>query len=85
LLGGEPTEYSIQVSPLDQAVEFLRKLPWVEVLSVENGKIEVRVEPGHASEVNRVLVSNHLEISSFYPHRTLEDFFLKITEGTSEI
>jgi ABC-type multidrug transport system ATPase subunit len=85
LLGGEPTEYSIQVSPLDSAIELLRKLPWVEVLSVENGKIELRVEPGHASEVNRVLVSNHLEISSFYPHRTLEDFFLKITEGTSDI
>ena len=85
LLGGEPTEYSIQVSPLDQALEFLRKLPWVEVLSAEDGKIELRVEPGHASELNRFLVSNHLEISSFYPHRTLEDFFLKITEGTSEI
>jgi ABC-type multidrug transport system ATPase subunit len=85
LLGGEPTEYSIQVSPLDQALEFLRKLPWVEVLSAEDSKIELRVEPGHASELNRFLVSNHLEISSFYPHRTLEDFFLKITEGTSEI
>ena len=85
LLDKEPTEYSIQVSPLDSAVELLRKLPWVEVLSAENGKIEVRVEPGHASELNRFLVTNHIEVLSFYPHRTLEDFFLKITEGTSEI
>ena len=85
LLDKEPMEYSIQVSPLDSAIELLRKLPWVEVLSAEDGKIELRVEPGHASELNRFLVSNHLEISSFYPHRTLEDFFLKITEGTSEI
>jgi ABC-type multidrug transport system ATPase subunit len=85
LLGGEPTEYSIQVSPLDSAIELLRKLPWVEVLSAEDSKIELRVEPGHASELNKFLVSNHIEISSFYPHRTLEDFFLKITEGTSEI
>ena len=85
LLGGEPTEYSIQVSPLDSAIELLRKLPWVEVLSAEDDKIELRVEPGHASELNKFLVSNHIEISSFYPHRTLEDFFLKITEGTSEI
>jgi ABC-type multidrug transport system ATPase subunit len=85
LLGGEPTEYSIQVSPLDSAIELLRKLPWVEVLSAEDGKIELRVEPGHASELNKFLVSNHIEVLSFYPHRTLEDFFLKITEGTSEI
>jgi ABC-type multidrug transport system ATPase subunit len=85
LLDKEPVEYSIQVSPLDSAIELLRKLPWVEVLSAEDGKIELRVEPGHASELNRFLVSNHIEVLSFYPHRTLEDFFLKITEGTSEI
>jgi ABC-type multidrug transport system ATPase subunit len=85
LLDKEPMEYSIQVSPLDSAIELLRKLPWVEVLSAEDGKIELRVEPGHASELNRFLVSNHIEVLSFYPHRTLEDFFLKITEGTSEI
>ena len=85
LLDKEPVEYSIQVSPLDSAIELLRKLPWVEVLSAEDGKIELRIEPGHASELNRFLVSNHIEVLSFYPHRTLEDFFLKITEGTSEI
>ena len=85
LLDKEPVEYSIQVSPLDSAIELLKKLPWVEVLSTEDGKIELRIEPGHASELNRSLVSNHIEVLSFYPHRTLEDFFLKITEGTSEI
>jgi len=85
LLGKEVTEYSIEVSPLDQAVGLIGKLPWVEVLSAQNGKIEVRVEPGHASELNRFLVTQHIEVSSLSPHRTLEDFFLKITEGTSEI
>jgi len=85
LLGKEVTEYSIEVSPLDQAVELIGKLPWVEVLSAQNGKIEVRVEPGHSSELNRFLITQHIEVSSLSPHRTLEDFFLKITEGTSEI
>jgi ABC-2 type transport system ATP-binding protein len=85
LLDKEPMEYSIQVSPLDSAIELLKKLPWVEILSTDDGKIELRVEPGHASELNRFLVSNHIEVLSFYPHRTLEDFFLKITKGTSEI
>jgi ABC-type multidrug transport system ATPase subunit len=85
LLDREPLEYSIQVSPLDSAVELLRKLPWVSLYSVEDGKIELHVEPGHASELNKFLVSNHIEVLSFYPHRTLEDFFLKITEGISDI
>ena len=85
LLGKEVTEYSIEVSPLDRAVELIGKLPWVEVLSAQNGKMEVHIEPGHSSELNRFLVTEHIEVSSFSPHRTLEDFFLKITEGTSEI
>lgn len=85
LLDRESTEYSIHVSPLDSALKLIGTLPWVEVLSLENDGIEVRVEPGHSSELNRLLVTNHIEVSSFYAHRTLEDFFLKITEGTSEI
>ena len=85
LLGKEATEYSIEVLPLQSAAELIAKLPWVEVLSAQNGKIEVRVEPGRSSELNRFLVTHHIEVSSFSPHRTLEDFFLKITEGTSEI
>jgi ABC-type multidrug transport system ATPase subunit len=85
LLGKEVTEYTIEVSPLDRAVELIGKLPSVEVLSAQNGKIEARIEPGRSSELNRFLVTHHIEVSSFSPHRTLEDFFLKITEGTSEI
>lgn len=85
LLDREPMEYFIQVSPLDSAVKLIGTLPWAEVLSAENGKIELRVEPGHSSELNTLLVTNHIDVTSFYPHRTLEDFFLKITEGTSEI
>jgi len=85
LLEKETMEYSIQVSPLDAAINLIGKLPWIEILSAKNSRIEVRVNPGHSSELNRLLVTNHIEVSSFYPHRTLEDFFLKITEGTSEI
>ncbi len=85
LLEREATEYSIQASPLDAAIKLIGDLPWAEVVSLENGKIQVHVSPGHASELNRALVTHAIAVSSFYPHRTLEDFFLKITEGTSEI
>ncbi len=85
LLEREATEYFIQASPLDAAVKLIGDLPWAEVVSAENSKIEVHVSPGHASELNRVLVTHGIDVTSFYPHRTLEDFFLKITEGTSEI
>ena len=85
LLGREEADYFIQVSPPESAVELIRSLPWVEILSTQTGKIEVRLEPQRSSELNRLLVINHVEVSSFYPHRTLEEYFLKITEGMSEI
>jgi ABC-2 type transport system ATP-binding protein len=85
LLEREATEYFIQASPLDAAIKLIGDLLWAEVVSAENSKIEVHVSPGHASELNRVLVTHGIDVTSFYPHRTLEDFFLKITEGTSEI
>jgi ABC-2 type transport system ATP-binding protein len=85
LLDQEPTDYSIHVSPDDSALELIRKLPWVEVLSSERSKVEVRLEGGRASELNRFLMTNGIEVTSFYPHRTLEDFFLKITRGKTEL
>jgi len=85
LLEREATEYSIQASPLDTAIQLIGNLSWAKVVSAENGKIEVHVPPGRASELNRVLVTHAIDVSSFSPHRTLEDFFLKVTEGTSEI
>jgi len=85
LLDREATDFSIEVSPLALAVELLESLPWVKTLSAENGKMEVRVEPGRSPELNRFLVTNHVEVFSLSPHRTLEDYFLKVTEGTSEI
>jgi len=85
LLAREATDYSIKVSPVDAALELIRNLSWAEVLSVEDGMLEIRIRSGYASELNRLLVTSRIEVSSFYPRRTLEDFFLKVTEGTSEI
>ena len=85
LLEREAMEYSVEVSPLGPAVELIRKLSWVEFLSSESSCIKVRIQPGRAPELNRILITNGMEISSFFPHRTLEDFFLKVTKGTSEI
>ncbi len=85
LLDREAMEYSIEVSPLEPAVELIRELSWVEFLSTENGRVEARIQPGRAAELNKVLIANDMAVSSFTPHRTLEDFFLKVTKGTSEI
>jgi ABC-type multidrug transport system ATPase subunit len=85
LVGTGITDFSVQVSPLEEAVRLIKGLSWVEILSIENGGIEVRMAPGCSPELNRLLVLNHIEVSSLYPRSPLEEYFLKITEGTPEI
>ncbi|MBS3907713.1 MAG: ABC transporter ATP-binding protein [Syntrophaceae bacterium] len=85
LLGNEATDYTLQASPFHPALELMGSLAWVKVLSVGNGAMEVRVEPGRAPELNKHLVTHGISVSSFFPHRSLEDFFLKVTGGKSEI
>jgi len=84
LIGTGATDFSIQASPLEEAVRLIKELSWVEILSAQNGRIEVRMASGRSSELNRFLVLNRVEVSSFYPRSPLEEYFLKITEGTSE-
>jgi len=91
LLRSDPAYYTLYAAPLDRAVEILKETGWVEVTSVNNdtvsgiGKIEVRFEAQRAAELNKMLVTNGIEVHAFSPRRTLEDYFLKITEGASEV
>ncbi len=62
----------------------LKKTGWVEIISVANG-IDVRIESRRAAELNKLLVMDGVDVSSFAAKRTLEDYFLKITEGASEV
>jgi ABC-2 type transport system ATP-binding protein len=85
LLAQEATDYSLQVSPAKQALKIIEPLPWVQVLASGDKGIELRLEPGRASELTILLVTNQIEVSALSPRRTLEDFFLKVTKGAPEI
>jgi len=84
LLNGDTSYYSLQASPQDKALELLKKIEWAAVMSVHNG-IDVRMDFRRAAELNRLLVTNGIDVSSLAAKRTLEDYFLKITEGASEV
>jgi ABC-type multidrug transport system ATPase subunit len=85
LLDREQAEYALQASPVKAAVKLMKSLSWVAVIPDGKEATRVQLDPSRASELLRFLVMHGIEVSSFYPHRTLEDFFLKITEGISEI
>lgn len=84
LLNGDRTYYSITATPREKALEILRKLDWVEVAQAD-AAINVHIDSSRAAELNRILVTGGVEVSSFAARRTLEDYFLKITEGASEV
>jgi len=85
LLAQEATDYALQASPIEAALRIMQPIPWVQVLSSNDHMIELRLEPGHAAELNKLLVANQIDVSALYPRRTLEDFFLKVTKGVPEI
>jgi ABC-type multidrug transport system ATPase subunit len=85
LLAQEATDYSLQVSPVKQALKIIEPIPWVTVLASGDKGIALRLEPGRAAELTRLLVTNQIEVSALSPRRTLEDFFLKVTKGAPEI
>jgi ABC-type multidrug transport system ATPase subunit len=84
LLDGDSSYYTIQASPQDEALKLLRNMPWVEVVAAANG-IDVRIDSRRAAELNRLLVTAGVDVSAFAAKRSLEDYFLKITEGASEV
>jgi ABC-type multidrug transport system ATPase subunit len=85
LLAQEATDYSLQVSPVKQALKIIKSLSWVGVLSADAKGIELRLKPDRAAELTRLLVTNQIEVSALAPRRSLEDFFLKVTKGAPEI
>ena len=83
LMNDGSSYFTISASPVDKALEMLRNVDWVEVVATGNG-IDVRIDSRRAAELNRLLVTSGIDVSAFAAKRTLEDYFLKITEGASE-
>ncbi|MGC8654390.1 MAG: ABC transporter ATP-binding protein [Candidatus Kryptoniota bacterium] len=91
LLRADSTYYTLHVATGNRAVELIRETGWVEIISIaedsrgETEKIDVRLDTHRAAELNRLLVANGIDVYALSPRRTLEDYFLKITQGASEV
>jgi ABC-2 type transport system ATP-binding protein len=84
LLDKEATDYSLQASPVKQALKVIKSLRWVRIISSGADRIELQLQPGRAAELIKVLVTQGIEVSALSPRRTLEDFFLRVTKGAPE-
>jgi ABC-2 type transport system ATP-binding protein len=71
----------IAADPEDLALNILRGLPFVRDPVAAEGWISVRCEPHHAADLVRALVAAGVAVRAAVPRRSLEEYFLAITEG----
>jgi ABC-type multidrug transport system ATPase subunit len=75
----------VRAQPHSQAVDLLKHQDWIQsVLEKPNG-IEVKVPVTEVHRVNTLLVRNNISVSALIPRRSLEEYFLTITEGASDV
>ncbi|KAF0216415.1 MAG: ABC transporter ATP-binding, partial [Ignavibacteria bacterium] len=82
LLNVDKMSVSLEVDRIDDAVIEIKNSKWAEVYktSVKN-EMQFDMLKSDVAELNRYLNDKDFMVGSVVPVRSLEDFFLKITEG----
>jgi ABC-2 type transport system ATP-binding protein len=80
-------EYRVQIKaePHEKAEQVIKSLPFVSKTENRNGVIVVYTPFDNIPALNKVLVDNGVSVSAIIPRRSLEDYFLEITEGASDV
>jgi ABC-2 type transport system ATP-binding protein len=84
LRGGNGT-VRIVATPILRALEIAREFPHARNVSLHGAEIHVDVGAGYVSDLNNELVRAGVAVSALIPQRSLEEFFLTLTEGSTEI
>ncbi len=82
LLNVDKMSVSVEIDRIDDAVVEIKNSKWAEVYktSVKN-EMQFDMLKSDVAELNRYLNDKGFMVGSVVPVRSLEDFFLKITEG----
>lgn len=83
LLDRERTTYNFNLSNLEKAKDILisLNLEMNKDFRINGSDLEISTQKISASQLNKIFVQNEIEVYSFYPKRSLEEFFLEITQG----
>lgn len=85
LLASDKFSVSFEVNNTDAALELIKNTQWQKFYK-EKLKSELVFEmlKEEIPQLNKFFVGNNIEINSVIPTRSLENYFLKITEGSRE-
>ena len=83
LLKSENHSVTFEIDKIPQALEIIKGTPWEKYLQnrTDTGLV-FDMSKKAAAELNRVLTQHHLQISAIIPKRSLEEYFLTITESS---
>lgn len=85
LLNSTQMKVRFEVDDTDKALEIIKLSMWNNnYIETEKNKLIFEMDQNEIGELNKFLVENNIIVSSVVPIRSLEDYFLKITEGSTE-
>ena len=83
LLNKEKLSVTFEVGDIQCAIRIIKDSLWAPYFkSKEKNEITFEIDQPQISELNSYLIRNNIEVSAVIPKRSLEEFFLKITEGS---
>lgn len=86
LLSAQEMTVRVDGRPVDRAAQVAHSLSYVsKVETNDSGTLDVTVPTEMTGALTKELVAAGIEVRSLVPRRSLEEYFLKITEGASEV
>lgn len=84
LLDSAEMKVTIEVDDAEAAWQLIKDSGWAEkLLSTNNNKMVFDVKTDEIALLNKYLVSNKISVSAIVPTRSLEEYFLKITDESN--
>jgi ABC-type multidrug transport system ATPase subunit len=81
LLNLNEGKFHFVINQIDKSLEILNKnYPDIDKKVVKDG-IEVFIKNEQVPDINKMLVQNDIDVSAIIPKRSLEEYFLSLTEG----
>ncbi len=85
LLNSTQMKVRFEVDNIAKAMQIIKLSTWNDnYVEAEKNKLVFEMDQIEISSLNKYLVENNILVSSVVPIRSLEDYFLKITEGSTE-
>jgi ABC-2 type transport system ATP-binding protein len=85
LLNADTLKVQIEVEDINKTVEIIKSSKWQNFFkSTEKNNLIFEIEKKQIPELTKFLVNNNIEVSAVVPIRSLEDYFLRITEESSK-